>query len=79
MDFKYIGTEKAVKFVESQNKLLFAVDRRYSKREIQEAFEKLFQVKIASVKTFIRKNRKYAYLQLKDSKAIDLATQLGAM
>lgn len=79
MNFKYIATEKAMKFIEQENKLLVAVDRRYDKKEIKEEFEKLFDVKISSLKTFIRGNQKYAYLKLKDSKAIDLATKLGVM
>lgn len=79
MNFKYIATEKAVKFIERENKLLFAVDRRYSKKEIKDAFEKLFQVKVASVRTFIRNNQKYAYIKIKEGKALDLATKLGVM
>ncbi len=77
MNFRYISTEKAIKFIESENKLLFAVDRMYTKNEIKDAFEKIFGVKVGKIKTFVRKNRKYAYVQLKDSKAIDLATRLG--
>lgn len=79
MNFKYLATEKAIKFIESENKLLFSVDRSYSKKEIKEAFEKLFQVKASMIRTFVRNNRKYAYIKLKDSKAIDLATKLGVM
>ena len=77
MNLKYISTEKAIKFIESENKLLFSVDRRHTKKEIKEAFEKIFSVKASEVTTFIRKNRKYAYIKLKGSKAIDLATKLG--
>lgn len=79
MNFKYIATEKAVKFIERENKLLFAVDRKYHKNEIKAAFEKLFNVKVSSIRTFIRNNQKYAYITLKESKAIDLATKLGVM
>ena len=79
MNFRYVATEKALKFVERENKLLLAVDRKYSKKEIREAFEKLFDVKISSIKTFIRNNQKYAYLTLKESKAIDLETRKGVM
>lgn len=79
MNFKHLATEKAIKFIESENKLLFVVERQYSKKEIKEDFEKLFQVKVAEIKTYVRKNKKYAYIKLKDSKALDLATKLGVM
>lgn len=79
MKFKYLATEKAIKFVEAENKLLFIVERNFGKEEIKEEFEKLFGVKVKEINTFLRKNKKYAYIKLKDSKAIDLATKLGAM
>ncbi len=79
MNFRYVATEKALKFIERENKLLLAVDRKYSKKEIRAAFEKLFDVQVSSIKTFIRNNQKYAYLTLKKGKALDLATKLGVM
>ena len=76
---KSVSTEKAIKVIESQNKLLFEVGRRSSKDEIKKLIEETFKIKVSHINSFIRKNKKYAYIQLKGSKAIDLATKLGMM
>ena len=77
---KAIKTEKSVKLIELDNTLLFEVDRRKSRKEIKEEFEKMFNVKIKKIRTLIRQNRKIAYVRLaKENKAVDLATKLGVM
>ena len=72
-------TEKAVGLIETQNKIVFIVDRKATKKQIAKAVEKLFEVKVEEVRTLIdRKGRKKAYVKLsKDYKAVDLATRLG--
>ncbi|PIN94801.1 50S ribosomal protein L23 [Candidatus Pacearchaeota archaeon CG10_big_fil_rev_8_21_14_0_10_35_13] len=76
--FKPVTTEKAVKLIETENTLLFIVDGRKTKKDITREFEELFKVKIVSVNTMNKKNKKYAYIRLKnESPAIDIATKLG--
>ena len=76
-----LSTEKAVRLMESENKLLFIVDRKSKKEEIRKAIENLFKVKVISVKTLTLPNgKKKAYIKLsKENPAIDVATQLGLM
>ena len=74
-------TEKAVSLIETQNKLTFIVDLRASKGDIKRAFEKLFEVKVAEVKTLITPDgRKKAYIKLKpEYDASDIAVRLGIL
>ena len=76
-----LATEKAVRIMESENKLVFIVDRKANKLEIKEAIETLFNVKVDNVNSLILKNgRKKVYATLnKDYKALDIATKLGLM
>ena len=76
-----LATEKAVRIMESENKLVFIVDRKANKLEIKEAIETLFNVKVDNVNSLILKNgRKKVYATLnKDYKALDVATKLGLM
>lgn len=76
-----LATEKAVRIMESENKLVFIVDRKANKLEIREAIETLFNVKVDNVNSLILKNgRKKVYATLnKDYKALDIATKLGLM
>ncbi len=75
---KPVVTEKAVMLIESQNTILFELERKMKKPEIKKEFEKLFKVKVESVNTHIRNNKKYAYIKLnKNNPAIDIATKLG--
>ena len=72
-------TEKAIGLIETQNKIVFVVDRKATKKQIAKAVEKLFEVKVDEVRTLIdRKGRKKAYVKLsKEYKATDIATRLG--
>ena len=73
-----ITTEKAVRLVELNNTLVFEVDRRKNKNEIKKDIEESFDVKIDSVNSIIRSNKKYVYVKLnKKNLAADLATKLG--
>ena len=73
------ATEKAVRLMEAENKLLFVVDKSAKKAEIKKAIEELFKVKVESVRTHITpKAQKRALVRFSmDTPAIDVATQLG--
>jgi len=78
MNFKLISSEKAVRLIEAENTLVAEFSRNIRKNEIKKLIEDLFKVKIDSINTLIRLNKKYAYIKLnKDNPAIDVATNLG--
>ena len=74
-----ITTEKAVRLMESENKLTFIVNKNSDKKQIKEAIENIFKVKILKVNTLITPDgRKKAYIRLSpETPALDVATQLG--
>ena len=74
-----LTTEKAVRLMESQNKLTFITSFDASKKEIKEAVEQAFKVKIVDVHILITpKGAKKAYIRLSpETPALDVATQLG--
>lgn len=76
-----LSTEKSIRLMESENKLIFVVDRKATKPEIKKEIEELFKVKVTKVNTFISpKGDKRAYVQFDmETPAIDVATQLGLM
>ncbi len=76
-----LATEKAVRLMESENKLLFVVDNNAKKHEIKEAIEKEFKLKVVKVNTlFDRDGNKRAYISVSpETPAIDVVTQLGLM
>ena len=75
-----LATEKAVRLMEAENKLIFVVDKKATKPQIKEAIETAFKVKVLKVNTLIQKGEKRAYLKLSpETPAIDIATQLGLM
>lgn len=76
-----LSTEKAIRLMEAENKLVFAVDKKANKAEIKEAIEKTFKVKILKVNTLITpKGEKRAYVKLSpETPALDISTELGLM
>lgn len=76
-----LSTEKSIRLMESENKLIFVVDVRAKKPEIKKAVEQAFKAKVIKVNTFIApKGEKRAYVQFaKDTPAIDIATNMGLM
>jgi len=74
-------TEKSMNMIDTQNKLVFIVDRRIGKNEIKEAVERGFSVKVAKVNVEItRKGQKKAYVKLApEFDATDIASKLGMM
>lgn len=76
-----LATEKAVRLMNTENKLIFIVDKRATKPEIKKAVEELFKVKVENVNTMNdMRGRKKAYVQLSpENPAMDIATQMGIM
>ena len=74
-------TEKSIGKIETENKIIFIVNRDANKRQIKWAAERAFNVKVVKVATMIdRKGRKKAWIQLsKEYPATDIATRLGMM
>jgi len=73
-----VTTEKAVRLIELGNTLIFEIDRRDNKLDAKKEIEEEFKVKVESVNSLIRKNKKFVYAKLNDkSPAIDVATKLG--
>lgn len=77
---KPIVTEKAVMMIEANNVLTFEVDKRISKDVVRKEVEEMFNVKVEKVRSLIKANKKFIYVQLKkDFPAMDVATKLGLM
>jgi len=75
-----LSTEKAIRLIEAQNTIIFVVDRRANKKEIEKEIEKEFKVEVEKINTEIKDNKKIAFIKLKKNfKAIDVATKLGLM
>lgn len=75
-----LSTEKSIRLMESENKLIFVVEDKATKADIKKAIESTFKVKVARVNTFNVKGEKRAYVKLSpETPAIDIATELGLM
>ena len=76
-----LATEKAIRLMESENKLLFIVDVRDTKESIKKELEDLFNVKVKKVNTLIGPDaKKRAYVTFSDdTPAVDIATKLDLM
>ena len=76
-----LSTEKSIRLMESENKLIFVVDQKATKEDIKKAIEAVFKVKVVKVNTFVsQKTQKRAYVKFSaETPAIDIATQLGLM
>ena len=74
-----LATEKAVRYIDTENKLVFVVDKKAGKAEIKAEIERMLNVKITKINTLNdSKGKKRAYVQF-DTPAIDIATKLGLM
>lgn len=75
-----LSTEKSIRLMNDQNKLLFVVNQRADKNDVKQAVEKMFNVKVVDIKTVITNGQKRAYVKFSnETPAIDIATQLGFM
>lgn len=72
-------TEKSLRMMESENTLIFVVDKKAKKQEIKQAFESMFKAKVANLRTHItNKGEKKVFVRFNmETPAIDIATQLG--
>lgn len=76
-----LATEKAIRMIDAENKLVFVVDLSDTKSSVKAEMESLFKVKVLKVNTLIGPDgKKHAYIKLSpETPAIDLATKLGLM
>ncbi len=72
-------TEKAVRLIEEENKLVFVVNIDSNKKEIKEAVEMLFEVEVEDVNTQITSEaEKRAFVKLtSEYNADEIAARLG--
>ena len=76
-----LSTEKSLRLMESENKLIFVVSKKATKAEIKKAVEKIFKAKVLKVNTLITQDGdKRAYVKFSmETPAIDIATNMGLM
>jgi ribosomal protein uL23 len=76
-----LSTEKSIRKMESDNTLVFIVDKKSTKPQIKSAIEELYGAKVVSVKvTITQDSKKKAYVKFSDeTPAIDIATKMGLM
>lgn len=74
-----VVTEKAVSFIETENKLTFIVDRKATKSDIKRAVEEIYDVKVAKVNVIITmRGEKKAYVKLApEYSASEIAARIG--
>ncbi|MEB3786934.1 MAG: 50S ribosomal protein L23 [Desulfurococcales archaeon] len=74
-----VSTEKASNLVEKENTITLIVSRDATKSDVKYAVEKLYQVKVTSVRILITpKGEKKAYIRLSpEFDASELASRLG--
>lgn len=74
-------TESASIMVEKDNKLLFAVNMKAGKKDIKQAVEQLYEVKVAKITVLITpQGTKKAFVKLDpEFKASDVAIKLGIL
>ena len=74
-------TEKSIGKIETENKLVFIVDRKSTKKNIKWAIERALDVKVDKIQTTIdQKGRKKAWVKLaKGFSASDIATRFGML
>jgi len=73
-----VATEKAINMIESENKIVFIVDKKATKRDVKRTVEELYNVKVESVNTLISPDgKKKAFVKLSpESSAAELSMKL---
>ncbi len=72
-----LATEKGIRAIESENVIVFVVEKSATKIAIKADIEKMLNAKVASVNTHnLPDGEKRAYVKFKVP-AIDIATRLG--
>jgi large subunit ribosomal protein L23 len=74
-------TEVTSRLIETENKLVFVVSIKATKKDVKSAVEELYQVKVRDVNTVITtKGEKKAYVRLTpEYNATDVAIKLGIL
>jgi large subunit ribosomal protein L23 len=74
-------TESASLMVEKENKLVFVVNLKAAKKDVERAVEELYEVEVEKVNVLITpKGEKKAFVKLHpDYKAVDVAIKLGIL
>ena len=74
-------SEVASRLIETENKLVFIVNRRSTKNEIKRAVEELYQVKVSNVNVAnTMKGNKKAFVRLEpEFNASDVAIRMGIL
>lgn len=71
-------TEKAMLMMEKENKLVFIINPKSTKRDVSEAIQSMYEVKVDSVNISKDKHGKKAIVKLsKDYSAEDIGMRLG--
>ena len=75
------STEKAIRLLNQENKLVFIADRKARKPEIKAELESMFNAKVDQIRTLIdRKGNKKVFVRFTaETPAIDIATKLGLL
>ena len=76
-----VMTEVTNRILESENKLVFMVNKKATKRDIKRAVEELYEVDVAAVNSMITaEGEKKAFVRLTpDFSAADVAIKLGIL
>lgn len=76
-----VMTEVTSRILESENKLVFMVSKKATKRDIKRAVEELYEVDVAAVNSTITpEGEKKAFVKLTpDFNAADVAIKLGIL
>lgn len=74
-----LSTEKSIRQIEFENKLVFIIDRKATKSDVKRAVEELFKVKVAAVNIHNSiRGQKRAYVKLRpEFVASDVSADLG--
>lgn len=74
-----VMTEVTSRILEAENKLVFVVNKKATKRDIKMAVEELYEVTVDSVNSAITpEGEKKAFVKLSSNyKAVDVAIKLG--
>ena len=76
-----VMTEVTTRILEAENKLVFVVNKKATKRDIKLAVEELYEVVVDKVTSAITpEGKKKAFVKLHpDYKAVDVAIKLGIL
>jgi large subunit ribosomal protein L23 len=76
-----VNTEKSIRMMEADNKLVFIVDRKDKKADIKKMLEEQFKAKITNIQTVtsIEGVKKAIVRFSPETPAIDIATKMGMM